>query len=364
MEKVEDTALREKLTVYFETTDYRSILLMRVEDAGGLVAVIGYERRQEGAYAPAELQFLQGVAKVSAGALRRADDFANLCGIKAVQCAERLRQKALGPQRHRFFLKIGAVVAAAAILVFGRMELTVKGNCRITPYLTTVAAARISGTVRRILKNEGDAVARGETIALLDTREIDNAISEVDAQIEQTNASINYYFGKDTARWSLEKQNLEILKVRLEGLKLQREFTQITSPQDGVIVTPRDRVNLSQDAAVQKGQGICEVADLSRLYVEVEIAERDVGLVGEGQTMEFVLSGAPGSVFKCKVARLSPSTRQMFGKNVFIAQGELDNSDGVFRPGVTGSAAIPVGRRPLVYVIFRSTIDWLRTKFL
>jgi multidrug efflux pump subunit AcrA (membrane-fusion protein) len=365
LEKVEDAGLREKLTIYFETHEYQSILLTRVEDERGLLAVIAYERRQEGAYTPQDLQFLQAFAKAAAKPLRRAEDFRSLPGITLVTRLQRIKERALGPQRHRFYLKIAAAIVVLAVLAFGRMELTVKGDCRMKPYATAYAAPRISGTVREILKYEGDRVARGEVVARLDDREIDNSIRQTESQIEQKKARIDLYASaSEIPSWSLERMNLDILNTELEGLKLQKESIDVTSPIDGVVITPRERAALNLDAAVQKGQPLFEIADPSKLYVEVEVDERDIGLVKPGQKINFVISGAPGRTFQSEVSWISPITRQLYGKNVFVAQGLLDNSNGAFRLEVTGSAGIPAGSRPLVYVIFRSTIDWLHSKFL
>jgi len=365
LEKVEDAGLREKLTIYFETGDFKSILLTRVEDDKGLLAVVAYERRQESAYTPQDLQFLQTFAKMTAKPLRRANDYRSLPAIRAVEALQRLKVRALGPQRHRFILKIAAAAAVVAVLVFGRMDLTVRGDCRIQPYMTTNAAARMAGTVRQILKNERDAVRKDDVIALLDDREVENSIRQTTGEIDKKQDEINYYLATNNiARWNLEKKNLEILRLQLEGLYLQREFTRIISPQNGVIVTPRDRVNASLNAAVKRGEPICTIADLSRVYVEVEIKERDIGLVKPGQKIGFVLSDAPGRRFTAAVASISPASVQIYGRNVFIAQGILDNSDGTFLLGVTGSADVPAGRKPIVYVIFRSTINWIYSRFI
>jgi multidrug efflux pump subunit AcrA (membrane-fusion protein) len=365
IEKVEDAGLREKLTVYFETSEYRSLLLNRIEDEKSLLSVIGYERRQEGTYTAQDMQILRALAKMSAQPLRRAREYRELPGITAVEGLQRLRARALGPQRNRFFIKIALAAAAAAILLFGRIELVVHGDCRIIPYMTSYAAARTSGIVKQILKNERDTVKKDDVVAVLDQREVDNSIRETEAEIQKKEASISYYMSTNNGpEWSRETKELAVFRIRLDGLLLQKEFTKVVSPQDGVIVTPRDRINTSLDAAVRRGEAICEVADPSRVYVEVEIKERDIALVKPGQTLEFALAGAAGRRFTTTVASVSPVSRQSYGKNVFIARGLLDNADGAFLMGSTGAADLPAGSRSIVYVIFRSTIDWVYSKFI
>lgn len=362
LEKVEDDALRDKLALYFATAEYKSVLLMRIEDEKGLLAVIGCERRAAGTYASADFQFLQGVAKISAKALRRAEDFRNLPGIELVKKAQALKVKALGPARNRFFLKIAGVVVTAAILFFGKWDFNMSGDCEIVPALVTAAAPRIDGAVKTILKNEGDYVRKGEAVALLDDRDIQNKIAETQVQITQSRAKIDAMRLGNVANMGLEELNLKRLEIELEGLQLNEEATRITSPQDGIVVSHRDEINASLDAVRQRGEPVMRIADISQLAVEVEVAERDVRFVRPGQTIEFVLAGAPGDRVYAKVDTVSPASRQVPGKNVFIARGALDNSKSAFHPWLKGTARISAGKRAIGYVVFRSSIDWIYTK--
>ena len=351
--------------MYFETSDHKSILLTRVEDEKGLLAVIAYERRQEGTYTPQDMQFLQTFAKITAKPLRRAREYRDLPAIAAVEALQRLKARAFGPARHRFILKVVSVIVALGVLIFGRMDLTVHCDCRIQPYMTTAAAARTAGTVRQILRNERDPVKKDDPVALLDDREVENSIRQTTDEIDKKQSEIDYYASANNiARWSLEKKNLDILRIQLEGLRLQKEFTRVLSPQDGIVITPPDRVNAVLNAAVRRGDVICTIADPSKVFVEIEIKERDISLVKPGQEVYFVLSDQPGKTFTVTIDTISPISVQAYGKNIFLAHGLLDNSQGSLYLGVTGTADVPVGRRTIVYVVFRSTIDWIYSKFM
>lgn len=364
MESVEDAALRDKLVLYFETGDYNSLLLARVEDASGLLAVMGFERRAEESYSPADLQLLQSFCRVSARALRRADEFSRLPGIKTAKYLHGLKLKATGARRTVFFVKIAAALAVAAILAFGRMELTVRGDVKIVPHVSGFVAPRIRGVVKEVLKTENDMVTRGETIALLDDREMRSDIREKTAQRDSLQAEVAALESIDIAQWNIRRRALDLANAQLDGLRLRLEYVNVTSPQDGRIVTPRDQINDLRDAVVDAGRPIAEVADSSRVFASVEVAERDISLVRTGEQIEFTLAGEPGRVYRCRVDSISPATRSTLGKNSFEARGVLENADGVLRPGQSGRAGISTGKRALVYVIFRSTIDWVHSRFL
>ncbi len=368
LEKVEDERLREKLAIYFETTDYKSILLMRIEDDEGLLGVMGFERREEGSYDAAGFKFLQGFCKASSRALRRAGQFERLPGISLVRKAQNIRERALGPRRVRFFIKSALMAAAILLLVFGKWDLRVKGDCRITPYLTTRAVAAQSGTVVEILKTERDSVKKGETIALLDDRDIVNAIRETVLKIDLQKARINALAATDPPAANLARMQLKILQIQLDRQNIQKDMLRIKSPTNGIIITPREVINTSLNAAIRAGEPFCEIADTSKLYLEVQINDRDIGLVKPGQEIDFRLAGAPNVPLSCRVLDISPSTRPMPGKNIFVVRGLLEDANkerGLMHfLNLTGSAAISTGKRPLLYIIFRSTLERLRVIFL
>jgi GAF domain-containing protein len=364
LEKVEDEVLREKIAAYFETTDYKSVLLMRVEDEGGPLAIIGLERREEGSYAPHDFALLQAFSKASAKALRRAKGFESMPGIFLIRQLDRLKKRVLGPARVRFFLKIAAVLAVAAFLVFGRWNLNVKGRCEIVPYVRALAAPRYQGKIVEITKNEGDFVSAGDVIAVMDDREVRNRIRKTNLELGSKELARDA--ATEPAAVSLVNMEIDILRAVLEGLQLQRDGLKITSPIDGVITTPRDQINASLNSVRNAGEPICEIAQVSRLYLEVEIAASDVRFVEKGQSIRFALAGAPNVAHSATITEISPATRVVRGGNFFVVRAVLESPprDGAFRLGNSGSASIDAGRRHVLFVLFRSTIERLRSLFL
>jgi hypothetical protein len=366
LEQVEDYDLQERLRLYFETTDYRSVLLMRMEDDDGLLAVMGFERRAQDGYSQADFAFVQSFCRASSRALRRALELDKMPGITLARKARAIKQRVTGSGRLGFFVKIGLAAAAIILLAFGRWNLAVKGDCRLLPRVTAYAAARYQGKIEELLKTEGDSVTSGEAIALMDEREIRNAIRNVELQIRLKEAEGDIKLAADPDTAGLVLMEIDILQTGLESHQLQLEGMKITSPIEGVIITPREQLNTALNSVMNPGELLCEVADTSLLVLEVEVLERDIRFVEEGQPVNFALRGAPNVVYRWRVEKISPSTRAMAGRNVFIVRclpvGEAGG--GALRAGVTGSASIDAGQRHVLYVLFRTTIERFRAFFL
>jgi cobalt-zinc-cadmium efflux system membrane fusion protein len=105
------------------------------------------------------------------------------------------------------------------------------------------------------------------------------------------------------------------------------------------------------------------VADMARLWLVVHAFERDALRIRAGASARVSFPALPGQEFEGKVtrvgSRVDPSSRTL------DVRVELDNPDGLLRPGMSGSASIPVGDANTqvitvpVAAIQRLEEDWL-----
>ncbi len=366
LEKVEDEDLRERLRLYFEASEYKSVLFMRLEHQDSLLAVMGFERRSQQGHSPQDFSLVQGFCRSSAGALLRAREVEKMPGIRLVRKAAAIKKRATGSQRIGFLAKVALIAAAVAFLAFGSWDLTIRGECRLAPRVSAFAAPRYQGKIERLLKTEGDFVMAGETIAVMDQREVLNTIRDIELQMHLKEADREIKRATNPAAASLADIELSILDARLENARLRLAGMEIKSPIDGLIVTPRDQLNASLNSVMNAGDPLTEIADISQLVLEVEVQERDIRFVEVGNTVKFALSGAPNVVYRWRVDHISPTTRPMAGQNVFVVRclPMDDETTEALRVGVSGSASIEAGRRHVLYVLFRTTIERFRAFFL
>jgi HlyD family secretion protein len=103
---------------------------------------------------------------------------------------------------------------------------------------------------------------------------------------------------------------------------------------------------------VAAGAPVLTVADLTRPYLRVYVAETDLGRVKVGQPVEVRVDAFPDRVFRGAVAEISDraeftpgnvQTREERIKLVFAVKVELSNPDGVLKPGLPADAIILTG---------------------
>lgn len=127
-----------------------------------------------------------------------------------------------------------------------------------------------------------------------------------------------------------------------------RGHTRLRSPMAGVVVSRSVEVG----DLVAAGAPVLTVADLTRPYLRVYVAETDLGRVKLGQPVEVRVDAFPERVFRGAVAEISDraeftpgnvQTREERVKLVFAVKVELSNPDGVLKPGLPADAVLLTG---------------------
>lgn len=139
-----------------------------------------------------------------------------------------------------------------------------------------------------------------------------------------------------------------------------RRALTLYAPVSGIVVEK----NVVRGQAIQSGQMLYTIADLSEVWVEAELREADVGTVrvGSGATVE--LSAFPGRPFRGRVEYIYPTLAA--ASRTLKARIAVANSEGRLKPGMyatvrittavrtaltaPASAVVRTGERTMVFV--------------
>lgn len=111
----------------------------------------------------------------------------------------------------------------------------------------------------------------------------------------------------------------------------------LRSPVDGVVI---ERA-VVQGQLVDPSRTLFRVGDLSRLWLEAHVFERDAVDVKPGTSARVTLTALPGKSFEARVAVIG---REVDASSRTISvRLELDNPDDVLRPGMSATVHLPLG---------------------
>ena len=215
--------------------------------------------------------------------------------------------------------------------------------------------ARTSGPVTEIRTEEGQMIRSGELIARIDEREARNqaAIATVardEAQLAFDRAKSSWDDGLvsreayDTALSQLSSAN-----AQLESAEIQLAYTEIRAPFDGLVVT-RD-IKLAQ--YVTSGTTLFRISDFTPLLCRVEVPEKDLPRVRNGQPAHLRVEAYPSERFSAAVARMRPTVDPATG--TFTVTLEVDGR-GKLRPGMFASVYLQTDTHDDALVIPRNAL--------
>ena len=215
------------------------------------------------------------------------------------------------------------------------------------------------GVVTEILVEEGDAVSRGQVLAVLSNPSLEAGSDR--AQVELTQASRRFEQAKLLHKQGaisdsefLEAQDaFNIASASQREASRSRGFTQLTSPIDGIVAIRDLRIGELASGATRAFQ----VVDLDRLRVIVNLAERDLAQLSVGRTV--TLAGAYDAEARAtgSVLRISPVVDEMTG-TVRVTIAVDSAADGRLRPGQFVEVRIETDRHDSVLTVPRKAVQW------
>lgn len=232
---------------------------------------------------------------------------------------------------------------------------------RVEPIGARVVSAPFEATIESVLVEPGDRVAAGQPLVALDGRPLRLEQQSLDAEIQQATKQ------QDVALAAGRIAESQLAQFKCQQLLRQRELLErrlnqlsITSPIDGIVVAGDLRRSIG--APVEIGEVLLEIASLDRVIVEIEIPEREIGLVEDDSLVQLRVDAASLGTVDTAINQIYPAAQLRDDQSVFVAPIELDNSARQFRPGMRGRATVYGPIRPWAWKHLRGVLDqatWL-----
>lgn len=219
-------------------------------------------------------------------------------------------------------------------------------------------APRVPGRIVKVSAGLGDRVKEGQSLALLDSIELGESRSAyLQATSEDAVAQAAFERAKrlqadaiipekdflraraehEKARASLRAAADRLRMMGVDPEKLSGSIFPLSAPFAGTIIEKQAVLG----ELAQSDQSLFTVADLSVLWIEANLFERDLAKVRPGAQANVTISAYPGEVFKGRLTYIS-SVMDRETRTV-KARVEMPNPDGRLKPEMFVTAAIHSG---------------------
>ena len=184
---------------------------------------------------------------------------------------------------------------------------------------------------------ERQIIAKSEFDAIIAKKENAAAALEVAAaKLETAQAQVN---GLKAAKKGFEA----IVKERQAALQLDEvrlKYCTIISPINGVVVERAVDVGQTVAATLASPTLFTVAEDLTRMQVEVDVSESDVGQIQPEQKVEFTVDAFPDRKFAATVRQVRNSPTSIQNVVTYKVIADVQNNDLALRPGMTANVTI------------------------
>ena len=256
----------------------------------------------------------------------------------------------------------------------GEIRATVTATGTVSAVTTVLVGTQVSGTIKQIFVDFNSPVKKGQLLA-----QIDPALSEAkvaqtranlkaaEANVEKAEAALqdaertlernrtlfarNFIARSDLdsaetnrvsalAQLNLTKAQVEQQRAALKQEETNLNYTRILSPVDGIVISRNVDIGQTVAASFQTPTLFSIAQDLTRMQIDTNVDEADIGKVKVGQSVQFTVDAYPDHTFSGRVSEIrnAPTTIQnVVTYNVIV---KVANPELKLKPGMTANVSI------------------------
>lgn len=237
---------------------------------------------------------------------------------------------------------------------------SVAANGTLNPVILVSVGTQVSGTVKKLYVDYNDKVQKGQVLMELDPSLFIAQVKVSEANLKNARSSLALTEADEKRMQPLFKKGyisaqqmdetiqalqaahaqVDLAAAQLEKDRTNLRYSVIRSPVSGVVVDRTVDIGQTVAASFQTPTLFKIAQDLSKMQIDANFAEADIGGIRIGQKVEFTVDAFAGRKFEGAVRqiRLNATTQQnVVTYDVVVA---VDNPGEILLPGMTAYANV------------------------
>jgi HlyD family secretion protein len=253
----------------------------------------------------------------------------------------------------------------------GEISQNVSANGTINPVTLVNVGTQVSGTVKKLYVDFNSRVEKGQILLQLDDALLSAQLRQDLANVQNSRATLELASANEARSRTLYRQEfasrqeldtavqakksaeaqLNLTQATVEKDRANLAYTVIRSPVSGVVVDRSVDVGQTVAASLQTPTLFKIAQDLSRMQIDANYAEADIGSIRAGQAAHFTVDAFPNKNFSgvVRLVRLNPTNQQnVVTYDVVI---NVSNPELTLMPGMTAYVNIAVAQQKGILLI-------------
>ncbi|HEY2485517.1 MAG TPA: efflux RND transporter periplasmic adaptor subunit [Candidatus Binataceae bacterium] len=292
-----------------------------------------------------------------------------------------------------YYLRHGAKYAkyVTAQVTRGNIVRSVTATGTVNPVVTVQVGSYVSGTIIQLYVDFNSPVKAGQLMAKIDPRPFAAQVALTTAELANAQAQLNKdranlayqkltyerdgellkekavsqdqldsqlsLFHQAEAQVALDEAAVQQQQASLQAARLNLNYTNIVSPVDGTVVSRNVDQGQTVAASYQTPTLFLVAKDLTKMQVDSNVSESDIGYVQQGQRATFKVDAFPDRDFEGTIGQVRQAPITVQNVVTYDVVVNVANPEQLLKPGMTANVTLVTARRENV---IRIPIDAIR----
>lgn len=265
-----------------------------------------------------------------------------------------------------------------ATVTRGPITQAVTATGTLNPVVNVQVGSQVSGNIAKLFADFNSQVKAGDVVAQIDPALFQATVTQTEGDLASAQAALELaklnakrteelFARKTSSQADLDQAlaslhqaeaNVKIKQGALDKAKADLDHCTITSPIDGVVISRNVDVGQTVAASLQ-APVIFQIAnDLTKMQIDANVAEADVGVLEVGQDVDFTVDAFPMRTFHGKVVQVRNAPITVQNVVTYDTVIGVSNPDLKLKPGMTANVSVVVAHKDNVLQIKNAALRY------
>jgi len=272
----------------------------------------------------------------------------------------------------------GTTSYQTATITRGPITQAVTATGTLNPVVNVQVGSQVSGNIAKLFVDFNSQVKAGQVVAQIDPALFQATVTQAEGDLANAQATLELakvnakrtqeLFAKKTssqadvdqamATLHQSEATVKIKQGALDKARADLEHCTITSPIDGVVISRSVDVGQTVAASLQAPVIFAIANDLTKMQIDANVAEADVGVVTIDQNVDFTVDAFPMQTFRGKVVQVRNAPITVQNVVTYDTVIGVSNPDLKLKPGMTANVSIVIAHKDDVLQIKNAALRY------
>ncbi|MEY2465939.1 MAG: HlyD family secretion protein [Verrucomicrobiota bacterium] len=248
----------------------------------------------------------------------------------------------------------------------GDLTQAVTATGQLNPVKNVTVGSQISGIILKLYADFNSPVKAGEVVAELDPATYKASVAQAEGELANARANMELMkieadratellnnklisksdYDKAQALFHQAEAQMKIRDGALQKANVDLSRCTIVAPVDGIVISRNVDVGQTVAASLSAPTLFVIANDLTKMQIDANVSEADVGGVEPEQEVAFTVDAFPYRTFHGEVVQVRNSPTTVQNVVTYDAVISVDNPDMKLKPGMTANVSVIIAERP------------------